>query len=187
MNYIWSGMIITAIICAVFKGTLDETVTAAFDGANAAVQIIISLSGIMCFWTGLLKIAECSGISRTVQRLLSPIVKIVFKNAPKKAREYITMNMTANMLGMGNAATPMGIKAMAELETVNKRKETASRDMCMLVALNTASIQLIPATIMAVRQSAGSSEPAAIAVPVLAASFAGCIAAVTAVNLFIKD
>lgn len=186
MNYIWSGMVIISLICAAVNGSMDKTVAAALDGANASVTFLISLAGAMCFWNGFLKIAESSGAAGAVQRILAPVVKRLFRNAPQKAREYITMNMSANLLGMGNAATPMGIKAMNELDKSNERKLHASKDMCMLVALNTASIQLFPSTIIALRQAAGSSEPASVVLPVLIASFGGCVAAVTAVKIFIR-
>lgn len=185
MNYIWSGMIIISLICAAANGRLNETAAAALDGANASVTFLISLAGAMCFWNGFLKIAENSGAAGAVQRLLMPVVKRLFRDAPEKAREYITMNMSANLLGMGNAATPMGIKAMSELDKANKGSPHASKNMCMLVALNTASIQLIPSTILAIRQAAGAAEPASVVIPILAASFGGCIAAVTAVKLFL--
>lgn len=186
MNYIWSGMILISLICAAVNGRIDETAAAALDGANASVTFLISLAGAMCFWNGFLKIAENSGASGAVQRLLMPIVKRLFRNAPEKAREYITMNMSANLLGMGNAATPMGIKAMNELDKANGGSLYASNDMCMLVAMNTASIQIVPSTILAIRQAVGAAEPASIVMPILIASFGGCIAAVTAVKIFIK-
>ena len=186
MNYIWSGMILISLICATVNGRMDETVAAALDGANASVTFLISLAGAMCFWNGFLKIAEKSGAAKSVQKLLMPVVGRLFHNAPEKAREYITMNMSANLLGMGNAATPMGIKAMNELDIANGRSPRASKDMCMLVAINTASIQLVPSTILALRQAAGSAEPASVVLPVLIASLGGCIAAVTAVKLFIR-
>ncbi|MDO5398675.1 MAG: spore maturation protein [bacterium] len=186
MNYIWSGMIIISLICAAANGCLDETAAAALDGANASVTFLISLAGAMCFWNGFLKIAENSGASGAVRRLLMPAVQLLFRDAPEKAKEYITMNMSANLLGMGNAATPMGIKAMNELDKANGGALHASKNMCMLVAINTASIQLVPSTIMAIRQAAGAAEPASVVLPILIASFGGCAAAVTAVKIFIR-
>lgn len=187
MNYIWSGMVIISLICAAFSGRLDETAAAALEGADASVKFLISLAGALCFWNGLLKIAEASGVSGAVRRLLMPVVKMLFKGAPEKAREYIAMNMSANLLGMGNAATPMGIKAMSELDKVNNKPLYASKHMCMLVALNTASIQLVPSTILAIRQAAGAANPESVVIPILAASFGGCLAAVTAVKIFISS
>lgn len=186
MNYIWSAMVIIALVCGFVNGTLTDTMNAAFDGAEAAAEIVLSLAGIMCLWTGILKIAERSGVSRAIERLLSPLVGLLFKNAPEKAREHITMNIAANMLGMGNAATPAGISAMTELDKINPHPKTPTRDMAMLMVLNTASVQLIPATIIAIRQSSGSADPQSVVFPIIIGSFAGCAAAVASVKLFVR-
>lgn len=186
MNYIWSAMIIISVICGALNGNLDETAAAALDGAGAAVGFMITLSGALCFWNGFMKIAESSGAAGGVRKVLMPLITFLFKGAGEKARKYIAMNMSANLLGMGNAATPMGINAMKELDKENTKPEKASKNMCMLVALNTASIQLFPSTIIAVRQAAGAVNGADIIVPVLFASFGGCVAAIAAVKLFIR-
>jgi len=186
MNYIWSAMLLTALVCGFINGTLPDTVNAAFDGAGAAAETVLSLTGIICLWTGILRIAERSGISAAFERLLSPLVKRLFKNAPAKAREHITMNIAANVLGMGNAATPAGISAMSELDKANPHPKIPSRDMATLMVLNTASVQLIPATIIAIRQAAGSASPEGVAAPIIISSLTGCITAVTAVRLFMR-
>lgn len=184
MNYIFAAMIIISLICATVTGRLDATVTAAFEGADAAVQTLLSMAGVMCFWTGFLKIAENSGAASKAAKLLEPLVNWLFKGENKKAKEYISMNMTANILGMGNAATPMGIKAMEELEKTNPDKEKPSRSMKMLVAMNTASIQLVPTTILSLRAAAGSADAASVMPYIWAASAGGFIAAIAAVKLF---
>ena len=186
MNYIWSGMIIISVICGAVNGKIDETAAAAMDGAGAAVVFLISLSGALCFWNGFMKIAENSGAAKVVRKLLMPIISRLFNGAGREAKEYIAMNMSANLLGMGNAATPMGINAMKALDRENKSPDRISKNMCMLVALNTASIQLFPSTIIAIRQAAGAAAAADIVVPVLISSFSGCIAAAGAVKLFIR-
>lgn len=183
MNYIWSAMIIIALVCGAATGRLDATIAAAFEGADAAVKTLLSMAGVMCFWTGFLKIAEKSGAAAKVAKLLSPLVKWLFKGENDKAREYIAMNMTANILGMGNAATPMGIKAMTELEKTNPIKEKPSKSMCMLVAMNTASIQLVPTTILSLRAAAGSADPASVMPLIWIASLGGFVAAVVAVRV----
>ena len=183
MSYIFSAMLIASLICGFVTGNLDKTVAAAFDGANEAVQILISMAGVMCFWTGFLKITEKSGASFLLAKLLSPLVNWLFKGENEKAKEFIAMNMTANILGMGNAATPMGIKAMAELEKTNKLKEKPSKSMCMLVAMNTASIQLVPTTILSLRAAASSVSPERVIPLIWIASLGGFIAAVTAAKL----
>lgn len=186
MNYIWSGMIIAALVCGAATGRLPETVEAAFDGAAASVTVILSLAGVMCFWTGFLRIAQDSGAARFLSKLIAPVTARLFNGESEKTHEYISMNITANLLGTGNAATPMGIGAMKEMDRSNKNPLVPTKNMCMLVAVNTASIQLIPTTILALRSAAGSSNPAAVIVPVWAASAAGCAAAVIAVKLFIR-
>ena len=186
MNYIWCAMIIFSLIVAALNGSLDATVNAAFDGAKSSVEVVLSFAGVMCFWTGMLKIAEKSGISEKIEKLLNPLIKRLFPSASNDAKKYISMNMTANILGMGNAATPMGIKAMAELDKSNKNPLRASDDMCMLVVLNTTSFQLIPTTIIALRTAAGSAEPMLVIAPIWITSICSIIAAVTAVKVMTR-
>ena len=184
MNYIWCGMIIISIIVSIFNGTTDATINAAFDGAKAAVDTILALAGVMCFWTGIMKIAEKSGLSDKVERLLRPLIHFLFPNSSGEAKKYIAMNMSANLLGMGNAATPMGIKAMLALDKENPKPTYASDDMCMLVVLNTTSLQLIPTTIIALRAAANSANPFSVIVPIWISSLTAVVAAVTAAKLW---
>ena len=183
MSYIFSAMIIISLFCGAMTGNIDKTITAAFEGADAAVKTLLSMAGVMCFWTGFLKIAEKSGAAFKLSKFLSPLVNRLFKSESKTAKEYISMNMTANILGMGNAATPMGIKAMAELEKTNKNGNKPSKSMCMLVAMNTASIQLVPTTILSLRAAAGSADPASVIPLTWISSLGGFIAAIVAVKL----
>lgn len=186
MNYIWCGMIIFSLIVAAVNGKMDETITAAFAGAQSSIEVALSFAGVMCFWTGILKIAEKSGVSDKVQKLLSPIIKTLFPKADNDAKKYISMNMTANILGMGNAATPMGIKAMTALDKRNKNPLYPSDEMCMLVVLNTTSFQLIPTTIIALRTAAGSANPVSVILPIWITSAVSIIAAVTAVKVMCR-
>lgn len=186
MNYIWCGMILFSLIVASISGTLNETVNAAFAGAQASVETVLSFAGVMCFWTGMLKLAEKSGISEKIEKLLSPVVRRLFKKTDSEARKYISMNITANMLGMGNAATPMGIKAMSALDKHNKNPLYPSDDMCMFVVLNTTSFQLIPTTIIALRAAASSQNPFSVILPIWITSAVSIIAAVTAVKIMCK-
>lgn len=183
MNYIWCGMILLSLVAAVINGRVDETVTAAFEGASMSVNTVLSFAGVMCFWTGMLKIAEKSGAAEKLQKLLSPLVKMLFPKTGENARKYITMNMSANILGMGNAATPMGIKAMRELDNENKNPFYASDAMCMLVVLNTTSFQLIPTTIIALRTAAGSENPFGIVIPIWIASAVSVVSAVVVTKI----
>lgn len=178
MNYIWCGMILLSFAAAAYNGCIDKTVTAAFEGAAMSVNTVLSFAGVMCFWTGMLKIAEKSGAADKLQKLLSPIVRRLFPDSGEKARKYITMNISANILGMGNAATPMGVKAMRELDSENKNPLYASDAMCMLIVLNTTSFQLIPTTIIALRTAAGSNNPFSIVLPIWIASAVSVVSAV---------
>lgn len=186
MNYIWCGMILFSLIVAAATGRLDATVSAAFEGAQSSIEVILSFAGMMCFWTGMLKVAEKSGMAEKIQKLLNPIIKRLFPKADSEAKKYISMNLSANILGMGNAATPMGIKAMTALDKANKNPLRPSDEMCMLVVLNTTSFQLIPTTIISLRAAAGSQNPVSVIVPIWIASAVSIIIAVTAVKIMCR-
>ena len=184
VNYIWCAMIIISIIVSVFNGTVSETIDAAFEGAKSAVFTVLSFAGVMCFWTGIMKIAEKSGLSQKIEKLLRPIINFLFPNSGDEAKNYIAMNMSANLLGMGNAATPMGIKAMSCLDRENANPLYASDNMCMLVVLNTTSIQLIPTTIIALRAAASSADPFSIILPIWISSLTAVLSAVSLAKLY---
>ena len=184
LNFIWAGMMIVAVACSIFTGRVDELSASMIDGAEGGVTLAISLMGIMCLWSGIMNIAENTGTTTFVAKLLQPVLKILFpKLKSKKAREAIVMNMTANMLGLSNAATPFGLKAMNELRKFADGK-TATDEMCMFIVINTASIQLIPTTVIALRQSAGSASPTDIIIPVWLCSLCVVTVGVLAVKLF---
>lgn len=188
LNYIWCGMILISFLVAIFTGKIDAVTNGAFEGAAAAVETSIGLLGTMCLWTGLSKVAEKSGLIEVFAKLLRPITKIIFPRLKKDsvALRAIVMNMVANLLGMGNAATPLGISAMKELDKINKGRSVASDEMCMFVVINTASIQLIPATVISLRQMYGSLNPSEIIVPVWLASICAVTVGVMAAKLFQK-
>ena len=188
LNYIWCGMIILAYGVGLFTGNVEEVTKGAMEGADSAVTTCIGLLGSMCLWTGLSKVAEDSGLTEVFARVLKPITKIIFPriragSAPHRA---IVMNMVANLLGMGNAATPLGIKAMHELDKLNHHRGAASREMCMFVVVNTASIQLIPATIISLARANGAASPTDIIVPVWICSICALTVGVTAAKFFEK-
>ena len=187
MNYIWAGMILVSLVAAACNGTLDATVTAGMDGAKTAVETVFGFAGAMCLWTGLMRLADAGGLSAVLKKLLRPLTRFLFPQLPAQsaAMEKITMNMTANLLGMGNAATPAGMAAMAELDKLNPRPAYASDDMCMFVVVNTASLQLVPTTIIAMRAAAGSAAPLAIIVPVWICSGIALLSAVLCMKLII--
>ena len=182
MNYIWCAMIAASLVFAVVNGTITETVTAIADGAAAGVETVLSFAGIMCFWCGIMRIMEKCGAVSVIKRLINPVVKRLFPDADDEARGHIAMNLTANVLGMGNAATPAGVKAMAALDKLNTNPAVASRAMAMLVVLNTTSFQLVPTTIMSMRSAAGG-DPSSVVVPIWIASACSIVVAVTMVRL----
>lgn len=184
MNYIWCAMIVVSVIVSIFNGTVSETINGAFEGAKSAVFTVLSFAGVMCFWTGIMKIAEKSGLSKKVEKLLRPVINFLFPGAGDEAKTYISMNMSANLLGMGNAATPMGIKAMESLDRENNNPLYASDNMCMLVVLNTTSLQLIPTTIIALRVAANSTDPFSIILPIWISSLTAVFAAVFFAKLY---
>ncbi len=188
MNYIWSAMIIVSLIFGAVNQRLDETVKAAFYGARSAVDAAISMAGVFLFWCGILKISEKSGFSALLSKIVSVPLGWLFPKIKKgsKAFSHITMNVAANLMGMGNAATPAGIDAMCELDRLNGYSPRASDEMCMFVVLNTASLQLIPTTIISLRASAGSVNPGAVLVPVWIASLVSLLSACIMMKLMIR-
>lgn len=186
LNYIWGFMIVISIIVSLFTGKVEETAAGAAEGAAAAIESCISLLGIMCLWTGLAKIGEKAGLIRVFAKILRPITRLLFPRLDPngKAVNSIVMNMVANLFGMGNAATPLGIKALGELNRLNGGRHTASDEMCMFVVVNTASIQLLPTTLISMRQAWGSASPGEVIVPVWIVSICAVCAGVTAAKLF---
>ena len=186
MNYIWLGLMVIALIFGAINGRIDAVTKAAVDNAAAAVEIALGLIGIMALWLGIMKIAEKGGIIRILSRAIRPLAKLLFPSIPSDhpAIGAMLMNMIANWLGLGNAATPLGLKAMEELQTLNKSKDTATNDMATFLALNTATICLIPMTVIAVRVQLGSANPFEIISTTIVASTCAMIAGVTTAKLF---
>jgi len=159
LNYIWFGMMAISVVSAIFTGRIDAVTEAAINMSKTAVEISIGLIGIMALWLGIMKIAEESGLIKIIARGLRPITIRLFPDVPADhpAIGSIVLNMAANMLGLGNAATPMGLKAMEELQELNPKKDTATNAMVMFLAINTSSVQLIvPATVVALMGVAAS-------------------------------
>ena len=169
INYIWFAMIFFGIIFALFTGNADKITEAIVGGSNNTVNFVIELTGIMCFWCGVMKVAEKSGLTKILAKILRPILKVLFKDAAKdeKALGAIVMNLTANMMGLSNAATPFGIKAMEEMDRINKKSSIASNDMALFLVMNAACIQLVPTTIISIRAAAGSQNPGIIIIPAI--------------------
>ena len=169
MNYIWFLIILISIVSAAFTGRIEAVVNAVISGAQKAVEVAIYLAGIMAFWLGVMKIAEKAGLVAFISKLLEPVAKKLFPDVPKdnSAIGDIAMNFTANAFGLSNAATPIGIEAMKKLQNLNKDKDSASNDMCTLLAMNTAGWQIVPATVIAVLAACGEKNPAVIILPTL--------------------
>ena len=185
LNYIWFGMMAISVIVGIFNGRIDAVTEAAINMSKVAVEISIGLIGIMALWLGIMKIAEASGLIRIIARGLKPITIRLFPDVPADhpAIGSIVLNMAANMLGLGNAATPMGLKAMEELQELNPKKDTASTAMVMFLAINTSSVQLIiPATVVALMGVTASQ----IFVTTILATLCSTIAAIIMVKLLEK-
>ncbi|MFC5531700.1 nucleoside recognition domain-containing protein [Cohnella yongneupensis] len=180
VNWIWMGMIVVSVLFGAINGKMEQVAEAAFGGAQTGVTVCLGLISILVFWMGLMRVAEDAGLVRKLARLLAPIVRKLFPDVPPDhpAMGYILSNMSANLLGLGNAATPMGIKAMQELQTLNPTPTIATPAMCTLLALNTASITLVPTTIIAIRMNFGSLHPADIVAPTLLATMISTGAAI---------
>ncbi|MGO4888254.1 nucleoside recognition domain-containing protein [Anaerobacillus sp. MEB173] len=180
VNYIWMGMIIIGIVFAAINGRMAELNEAVFDGAKEAVAICIGLISVLVFWLGLMKIAQSAGLLQVLAKLLRPIATRLFPEVPPHhpAMGYILSNMTANLFGLGNAATPMGIKAMEQLKVLNGGRDTASRSMITLLAVNTASITIIPTTVISIRMNYGSVSPTEIVGTTLVATACSTIGAI---------
>lgn len=188
MNYIFYGIIVLSIIVGAINGKLPDVVGSILTGAEKSVQIAFSLIGIMAFWLGIMKIAEKSGLVELIAKLIKPVTKRLFNEIPPEdpAIGNIAMNFSANALGLTNAATPIGIKAMQDLQKHNINKHTASNAMCMLLAMNTAGFQLIPAAVIAILVGIGYKNPTEIIAPTLLVTSFTFISAVTIAKIFQK-
>ncbi len=185
LNYIWIALVIIALIVGAINGRIEEVVQKAFESAGTAVEIAIGLIGIMALWLGIMNIAEKAGLIKLLARAIKPVSRRLFPEIPTEhpAIGAMILNIAANWLGLSNAATPLGLKAMEELQQLNEHKDTASNAMATFLALNTASITLIPATIIGVRVTLGSKNPAEIIGTTIFASCCASIFAVTATKL----
>lgn len=190
MNWIWFGLMAVALIVAAVSGTPDDVTKGAIDGASNAVTISIGLVGIMALWLGMMRVAEEAGLVRALSRVIAPILRWIFPDVPADhpAMASMVMCLAANALGLNNAATPLGIKAMEELQELNPEKDVATNAMVTFLAIITSGVQLIPATAIAVLAAAGSSTPTAIIsttfIATLAATIAGLVAARVLQRLF---
>lgn len=184
MAFLWTGMILISILCGAATGQEEKVALAAVEGAQAAVQLCISLAGMMCLWTGVMEIMRRSGLAEKLSKLLRPVLSALF---PQVAQDHtimdsISANVSANLLGLGNAATPLGIEAVKGM--AKRSPHIASDAMCMLVVCNTASLQLIPTTVAAVRAAEGSGNPFDILPAVWLASACSVVVGIGMCKLF---
>lgn len=178
LNIVWPIFIIISFSYAIFSGNLDSLNSSIFQSTEDAIKLTLSLLGTICLWNGVMQIASKTSVIDKLARFLKPIIKFLFpdlKNENKIQKE-ISMNMIANLLGLGNAATPLGLKAMKSMQRENKDKDKLSDSMMMFIVINTASIQIIPTTVIAIRNSLGSSNPTGIVFPVWIATICAATA-----------
>ena len=180
IHLIWLLMIVFGILVAGWQGNIEVINQAVFEGAKTGVTLSFGLISVLTLWLGLMKIAEEAGLLNALGNLLRPVVRFLFPSVPPghPAEGYILSNLTANLFGLGNAATPMGLAAMKELQSLNPQKETATPAMCTLLALNTSGLTLIPTTMIGIRMTYQSANPTEIIGTTLAATFISTIAAV---------
>ncbi|HOA71778.1 MAG TPA: nucleoside recognition domain-containing protein [Bacillota bacterium] len=188
INYIWAGMLIIGFVVGAATGNLEAVTKAAIDNAQSAFELSLGLVGVMSLWLGLMRIAEESGIVEKLARALKPVTVRLFPDVPPEhpAMGAMIMNLAANVLGLGDAATPLGLKAMQELQKLNPVKDTATDAMCMFLAINTSSVTLISATTVAVLAAAGSANPTEIIGPTIIATACSTTVGIIAAKLLSK-
>ena len=188
INYIWFGLIFLGTIVSLLTGKGGDISATIVNSADNTVKLITSLIGIMCFWCGVMKVAEKSGLTEKLAKIMRPVLKLLFKEASKdeKALGAIVMNLTANMMGLANAATPFGIKAMEELDRLNPNKGRASDDMALFLVMNAACIQLVPSTIISIRAACNSSNPGIIILPAIISTATAAIVGILCCKILQK-
>lgn len=188
LNILWPFFIIISIFYAILSGNIENINNCIFESAENAVKLTLTLLGATCLWSGIMEIASKTDIIKYLSAILQPIIKKIFYNLDSNKKSYnnIIMNIIANILGLGNAATPLGLKAMGELQKENANKDELSDNMMMLIVLNTASLQVIPTTVIAVRKSLGSNNPTQIIFPVWIATVCAAVVGILVAKIIIK-
>lgn len=184
MSYIWPLMIAFSFFCAIATGNMGALSSAVISGGTDAVSLAVKLLGMICLWNGLIKIAEKSGLTKSLCKLLNPVLKLLFPTLKdEEARQNIAMNMTANILGLDNAATPLGLNAMERLQKLNKNPLVADDNMVRFVVINTASLHIVSSTVALLRQQHGSTSPAEIILPSICTSVAALCCGLIMTNI----
>ena len=188
LNILWPIFLISSVIFAFFTGKTQEVNNSIFESTKNAVELTITMIGTMCLWNGIMEIALNTKLIKHLSNLLNPIIKRLFPDIKKdeKVHEEITMNIIANIMGLGNAATPLGLKAMKSMQEKNKKKDELTDSMGIFIVLNTASIQIIPTTVIAIRNSLGSKNPSIMIVPVWIATICAACAAIITAKILMK-
>ncbi len=188
LNILWPIFIIVSYIYGIFTGNVSNINNSVFESCENAVKLTITFLGTMCLWSGIMQIAKNTTLIDKLTNFLTPIMRILFPEIKKEdpVHKEISMNMVANILGLGNAATPLGLKAMKTLQKDNQKKDTLTNSMAMFIIINTASIQIIPTTVIAIRSSLGSTNPTKIIIPVWIATMIAAIAGITTAKILMK-
>lgn len=188
LNFLWPIFIIVSFVYAFISGNVDKVNNSIFESTKSAVDLSITLLGTTCLWNGIMEIATKTSMIDKLAKVLQPIIKFLFPEMKKEnnVNKEIAMNIIANIFGLGNAATPTGLKVMKSLQKENQNKDTISNSMAMFIVINTASLQLIPTTVIAIRSSMGSQNPTKIIIPVWFATICAAITAVITTKIFIK-
>lgn len=187
VSYIWFFLIIIGVTYSFFTGNISVINESILTNGNKALELMLSILPVIVLWSGIMKIAEDAGMLKSFAKILEPILSKLFPSVPKdnKALGYIASNIAANMMGLGSAATPFGLKAMTELQKINDKKDTASVAMITFLVLNTAGVTIVPTTVLALRISYGSANPSEIIAPGVIATFSSCIGAIL-IDYFIR-
>lgn len=185
LNHIWLGLVVAAVVLGGINGKIEDVTRSAIEAAGNSVTIAIGLVGVMALWLGIMKIAEESGLVQLLAKLIAPVLRRLFPDVPPDhpAMGSMLLNVAANALGLSNAATPLGLKAMEDLETLNPHPGVATDAMCIFLTINTAGVQLIPASMISLMASAGSKDPTAIIGTTFAATAISLVAGVAAAKL----
>ena len=189
LNFLWPVFIIISIVYGFISGNIENINSGIFTSIQDSITVAISIFGIMCFWNGIMKILTNTQLMKKINKILNPIINLLFPGIKNniEIKQDIALNMSSNLLGIGNAATAYGIKAIEKMQKVNIKKDSISKDMAMLIVINAASIQIIPTTILAIRQSLNSKNITQILIPVWIVSFTVCLIVIILTKIFVKD
>lgn len=188
LNLIWLILLVGAVLCAMYTGHVRDVVVSVSESAESAFKLALGLTGIMALWLGIMRIAHDSGLVERTTRFIMPALRFLFPGIPPGHPAFgsMAMNIVANMFGLNNAATPFGLKAMEDLDSLNPRKGTATDEMCMFLAINTSSVQLIPAGAIALLAAGGSADPTVIVVPALVATSVSTVVGIVSAKLLAR-